>query len=198
MRKTVLRSVRDYFIAVSGIAYAILWFPLGRQGEVETTPAHEPLWSLDLWGRVLAALGRDILDQAPVALPIGCVGAGLVVGLPVLAEEQGWRRADTLMPGEYSFAGSAPPSPDDSSEIWRAYDAIRGWASYLSVCLGLCAGIGIFVQFFLPVSTLVSMLSGFGLAVLIAGIVTVAAVGWCTTAVVVCRSVSSRNRRLSE
>ena len=101
------------------------------------------------------------------------------------------------MPGEYAYPGSDPPSSDVPSEIWRVYDAIRG-TSYLSVCLGLCAGIGIFVQFFLPVSTLPSLLSGLGAVGLFAGIVAVAAVGWSTTAVVMCRSVSSRYRRLSE
>lgn len=187
MRKTVLQSFKNYFISTSGVAYAILWFPLGRRGPVESTPEHEPLWSPDLWGRVLWALGRDLWEQAPIALPVGFTGAGVIVGLPVLAEEQGWCRADTLMPGEYVYAGAESPSPEEPSEIWHVYDTIRNWAPPLSLLLGLCAGIGLFVWFYLAVSTSASLLLGLGFAALIAGIVAVAAIGWCITAVLLLR-----------
>ena len=187
MRNAVLQTFRDYFIAISSVAYAVLWFPLGRRGPVESTPQHEPLWSPDLWGRVLWAVGRDLWSQAPIALPIGFTGAGIIVGLPVLAEEQGWCRADTLMPRKYTYAGADPPPPGEPSKIWHVYDTIRRWAPPLSLFLGLCAGLWLFIQFFLPASTLESLLLGLGLALLTAGTVAVAAVGWCITTVLLLR-----------
>jgi hypothetical protein len=179
MQKTILRSFFRYFLLFSIVLFNIFSECLDMGTSAPSPPPGEnTLWSLTTWKIVLSVFLTDLWKLAPVYLPVSVTAAGFLIGGPVLLEDWGWKRADFLIPGEYSYSGAEPPSIEEPSVIWHAYDAVRNWARYVSAIVGLGAGIGLFAKFFLPVSTGWSILSDLALLVFSVMATAVAAVGW--------------------
>lgn len=185
MYKLILRSFLRFFIMSLSLTYLVLWELLGRSVSERhppwwSPPRHdsfsETLLSLESWGWIWTGIGFDLWSQSPIAVPIGLIGGGLVIGLPVLIEKVGLGDASTLLSKVTYLKDPDDNLADQSSESQRPLDAVRSWPLYLSGLIGICAGAGIFV--FL-VSVVSSLLARTGLALLGAALVAVAAVGWC-------------------
>jgi hypothetical protein len=182
----------------ASLTYMVLLFPAMDMGvSPPPVPGVNTLWSFAVWKRgVLYAL-LDFWYLAPIALPIGCTGGGFVVGGAVLAEEAGWRHADTLLPNAAYYGGVDRICTSEPSDAWHAYDAIRSWAPYGSGLLGLGIGTGFFAQFYVPLSAGWSLLLGLGLSVIVAGIVAVAAVGCFIVLTLLVHNVPAQGTRSS-
>ena len=188
MSKLILRSFLHFFVMTFSLTYLVLWDLLGRSVFEKhppwwSPPRHnsffETLLSPEAWGWIWTGIGFDLWSQSPIAVPIGLIGGGLVLGLSVLIEKVGLGDASTLLSRVIYLKDSDDNLAEQFSESQRSFDAVQSWPLYLSGLIGICAGAGIFV--FL-VSVVSSLLARTGLALLGAALVAVAAVGWCVAA----------------